>query len=252
MSIAESPGARAAGWQPHTRVVALSVAASIVVHVLVLVAFPGFARRDLKPPEPLQVTFDTREPPRVIPPAPEPERQRTAPSKPQPRKEKPVQTLQPAPAPRPIERAPDPPVLALPSPPAPVEPGFTVPAPEPRPETEATVARGASAKPQGPGAEKGAPVTPANFDAAYLNNAKPPYPRTAQTRGEEGTVLVRVFVTREGLPDKVSVEKTSGYTSLDRAAVEAVKGWRFAPARQGAQTVDSWVHVPMVFKLDRK
>jgi protein TonB len=29
-----------------------------------------------------------------------------------------------------------------------------------------------------------------------------------------------------------------------------VKGWRFVPARRGAQNIEGWVRVPVVFKLE--
>jgi protein TonB len=57
-------------------------------------------------------------------------------------------------------------------------------------------------------------------------------------------------VTREGSAASVSVEKSSGSASLDDAALEAVRNWRFVPARRGAQAVEAWHLVPIVFKLE--
>jgi protein TonB len=48
----------------------------------------------------------------------------------------------------------------------------------------------------------------------------------------------------------VAVEKSSGSPHLDAAALEAVKAWRFTPARRGADAVESWMLVPIVFRLD--
>jgi periplasmic protein TonB len=59
-----------------------------------------------------------------------------------------------------------------------------------------------------------------------------------------------VLVTREGSAASVSVEKSSGSTSLDDAALDAVRNWRFVPARRGAQPVEAWHLVPIVFKLE--
>ena len=99
-------------------------------------------------------------------------------------------------------------------------------------------------------AEATAADTPPTHNAAYLRNPPPRYPLVARRNGEQGTVTLRVLVTREGVPAKVSVEKTSGSSHLDSAALETVRTWRFMPARQGAQPVEAWVLVPIVFKLE--
>jgi protein TonB len=93
-------------------------------------------------------------------------------------------------------------------------------------------------------------VTPAGFNAAYLRNPAPPYPLAARRAAEQGTVTLRVLVTREGLVSRVDVEKSSGSPHLDAAALEAVKAWRFTPARQGADAIESWMLVPIVFRLE--
>lgn len=95
-----------------------------------------------------------------------------------------------------------------------------------------------------------APLTPPLFNAAYLRNPPPRYPLAARRNGEQGTVTLRVLVDREGLPASVAIEKTSGYAPLDNAAREAVRAWRFAPARRGNQAVEAWVLVPVVFRLE--
>jgi TonB family protein len=41
----------------------------------------------------------------------------------------------------------------------------------------------------------------------------------------------------------------SGARELDRAAVEAVRRWRFAPATRGGQPVEGSVQVPITFNL---
>jgi protein TonB len=94
------------------------------------------------------------------------------------------------------------------------------------------------------------PLTPPAFSASYLRNPAPRYPTAARRNGEQGTVTLRVLVTREGAPARVTVEQTSGSRHLDTAALEAVKTWRFVPARQGTEPVDAWVLVPIVFRLE--
>jgi periplasmic protein TonB len=87
------------------------------------------------------------------------------------------------------------------------------------------------------------------FNAAYLRNPEPVYPLTSRRRGEQGTVLLRVVVTREGTAASVNVDRTSGHAALDQAALDAVRKWRFVPARRGADAVESTVVVPIVFEL---
>lgn len=93
-------------------------------------------------------------------------------------------------------------------------------------------------------------VTPPVFTASYLRNPPPAYPAVAQRSGEEGTVMLRVLVGRDGSPLKVEVDQTSRSRLLDRAAQDAVKGWRFVPARRGTENIEDWVRVPVSFKLD--
>lgn len=45
-----------------------------------------------------------------------------------------------------------------------------------------------------------------------------------------GVVVLRLVVTPEGRPDKVTVVRSLGY-GVDEKAVEAVQGWVFDPAR---------------------
>jgi len=95
-----------------------------------------------------------------------------------------------------------------------------------------------------------APVVPPSFNAAYLRNPPPAYPAMSRRRGEQGTVILRVFVGADGAAQKVLVRTTSGYERLDQAAHDAVHQWRFVPARQGEQAVAAWVLVPIRFALE--
>ena len=93
-------------------------------------------------------------------------------------------------------------------------------------------------------------VTAARFDADYLHNPKPVYPHASRRLGEQGKVLLRVFVSAAGLAEKVEIKLGSGFARLDQAAEEAVSRWRFVPARRGEQPVEGAVIVPIVFRLD--
>jgi TonB family C-terminal domain len=92
------------------------------------------------------------------------------------------------------------------------------------------------------------PTAP-RFDAAYLDNPPPAYPPLSRRLGEQGRVLVRVFVEPGGSPAQVELRASSGHRRLDAAAVAAVRRWRFVPARRGAEPVGAWVLVPITFNL---
>ncbi|MBI4027838.1 MAG: energy transducer TonB [Verrucomicrobia bacterium] len=83
----------------------------------------------------------------------------------------------------------------------------------------------------------------------YLKNPPPSYPERARRLNQEGPVLLAVRVTSAGIPDSVEVDQSSGFPLLDAAAVQAVKKWRFNPARLGVIPVNSMVVVPIEFQL---
>ena len=87
------------------------------------------------------------------------------------------------------------------------------------------------------------------FQGEALDNAAPRYPYAARVRGVEGDVLLRVVVLPNGKVADVTLRSTSGYDLLDRAARDAVRGWRFRPARRAGRTVVGWVDVPVSFRL---
>jgi len=93
-------------------------------------------------------------------------------------------------------------------------------------------------------------LSEASFDATYLSNPAPSYPRISRRRGEEGRVVLRVRVLGDGSAGAIEVAERSGHPRLDDAARDAVRSWRFVPARRGDTTVDSWLHVPIVFRLE--
>ena len=94
------------------------------------------------------------------------------------------------------------------------------------------------------------PITTPSFNAAYLHNASPVYPAGARRAGYEGAVLIRARIQADGYADRVEIKRSSGYSVLDQAALEAVRKWRFIPARKGNETVLEWVDIPLKFKLE--
>ena len=83
----------------------------------------------------------------------------------------------------------------------------------------------------------------------YRSNPAPTYPDSARRKRQEGVVWLMVEVGEHGETRAVAVQQSSGHTALDEAAVVAVRGWKFAPARQGERPVAARVEVPVRFRL---
>lgn len=81
------------------------------------------------------------------------------------------------------------------------------------------------------------------------DNPKPEYPFVARNRGYQGRVVLQVEVLPDGTAAGVELRSSSGYDSLDAAALRTVRQWRFVPARRNGQPVADAVTVPVLFKL---
>jgi periplasmic protein TonB len=106
---------------------------------------------------------------------------------------------------------------------------------DPAPPPEAT----RRAAPPPPTAPISAPVP--------TRSPAPRYPTAELRRGQSGEVLLRVHVGADGVPYAVDVVDGSGSRGLDRAAVEALRKWRFRPAMRGGQPVPGELLVPISF-----
>lgn len=107
---------------------------------------------------------------------------------------------------------------------------------------------GAGAALTGTGAGQKGDVKSSRPAGSY--QVKPWYPESARQEGIQGTTELKVLVRANGSVGQVLVAKSAGHFDLDRAAVEAVKTWRFAPARRGREAVAIWVIIPVQFKLE--
>jgi protein TonB len=83
----------------------------------------------------------------------------------------------------------------------------------------------------------------------YNTRTRVAYPRDALIRGEHGTVVLRVLVGTDGLPQTVEIERSSGSRSLDIAARDAVKHWSFRPGTRDGVAHSAWARVPIAFDL---
>jgi TonB family protein len=62
--------------------------------------------------------------------------------------------------------------------------------------------------------------------------------------------MLKVLVTSQGLVEVVQAERSAGDADLDQSVVEAVRRWRFQPARRrGSEPVAMWVLIPVHYKL---
>jgi TonB family protein len=67
--------------------------------------------------------------------------------------------------------------------------------------------------------------------------------------GIEGTVLLNVLVDEEGKVEDVSIIQSDVTGAMEKAAVEAAKGFFFKPAKQRTVPVKAHIAVPIRFKL---
>lgn len=170
-----------------------------------------------------------------------------APPKPEPPKPTPPQPQPP----RPVPVAP-PPVIAAP---AAAEPApFTVPAPPPEPPAPVpvqAVTAPASPAPPPPAPPPAPKLIPASA-VQYLEPLEVDYPRQSRRNNESGVVLVRAYIdARGGASRHVAVEKSSGFSRLDQAALAAVQRARFKPYTENGQPVEGWALIPINFELER-
>jgi protein TonB len=204
----------------------LGAAATAALHAAAAVALLGYepARSTLFAAAPVmaELISPQRPQPQLEPPSEPPKPKPVARIKAQPRPPEPLPLLTAAgEAPSPIVA----PAVPLAAPP-PAEPVAAAPAAAP------------------------APVTPPIFNADYLENPPPAYPPLARRLGEQGRVILRVLVSAEGRAAEVQVRTSSGHPRLDEAARDAVRRWKFVPARRGPEAVRAWVLIPISFKLE--
>lgn len=121
-------------------------------------------------------------------------------------------------------------------------------APGPAPGTT-----GAAAHASPPAAPAPQPAPPAlelpSSDAHYLQNPRPAYPPLSLRLREQGTVLVDVLVSDQGIASQVKLKTSSGFFRLDNAALATVSGWRFVPGKRAGVAQSMWYTVPITFTI---
>ncbi|MBU2895732.1 energy transducer TonB [Vibrio hepatarius] len=77
----------------------------------------------------------------------------------------------------------------------------------------------------------------------------PIYPDSAKRFGREGEVIVSIELDDKGNKTRISIIHSSGYHSLDRAALAAVDKWQFVAYKKNDRPVASQVTIPIRFSL---
>ena len=120
------------------------------------------------------------------------------------------------------------------------------PAPE---ETPSSTLPTASTVQVGNPAEMG-PLPPGTIISRAVRRYTPPpyYPPAAKAAHQQGITLLEVDVDAVGSVTGTTVKKSSGYASLDEAAAQSVRAWKFDPARRNDVAVPSRTLQPIEFK----
>jgi TonB family protein len=125
------------------------------------------------------------------------------------------------------------------------------PEPAPAVESEPTVEEPAPAAPAPPPKAATGDLVPlhqVDQQPTPLDQPRPKYPVSARRLGKQGTVVLNVLVDENG--DVIEVELIRGVgEELDGAAIRAVKGWTYKPARKDGVGVKVWKPEKVVFKL---
>lgn len=109
---------------------------------------------------------------------------------------------------------------------------------------------GAGIGPGSGGGTGGGPYRPGSGidPPSLLREVKPLYTDQARRQGVEGDVVLEIVVRRDGTVGDVKILRRLG-AGLDQKAIDAVRQWRFAPARRLGAPIDVIVDVAVEFKL---
>jgi periplasmic protein TonB len=169
----------------------------------------------------------------------------------------------PAPPPPPVVQeappsAPAPTVAAAPRATVPVDAppatgGEGLPTAPPAPSSASSPPPPAPSPPSAPASPSVAALPPDGVTRTAVPRGgyqvRPSYPPSARRLGIQGTTLLSVFVAADGRVGDVVVKESAGHPDLDHAAADAVRRWRFEPARRGSEAVAMWVLLPVEFRL---
>jgi periplasmic protein TonB len=163
----------------------------------------------------------------------------------------------------PLEIAPPPPPSAAPPPPDQkqmVQPTIVAPPPivqTPAPPTAVAVTAIVSPEPPAPAAVPAAVAAPSPtpgptaIETLSPLPGNPPlkYPASARRLHQQGIVRLRILIATDGSVTDIAIAQSSGFDSLDKAAIDVVRRWRFRPAKRDGVAVEGIGIFPASFKL---
>lgn len=126
----------------------------------------------------------------------------------------------------------------------PIVPVVTAPTPPP---PEAVIV--APSPPSPPRAN--APTDVGDLSSKMISATPPRYPLDSRRKHEEGTVILSVLLGADGHVADISVAQSSGFERLDRAALAAVRLWRWSPTVRSGDAVMVRGLVKIPFLLSR-
>jgi protein TonB len=83
-----------------------------------------------------------------------------------------------------------------------------------------------------------------------ISRIRPIYPLAAKQKNIQGVVVLKFMVTKEGTVRDVSVLKAKPKGYFEKAAMDAVKKWKFRPGTVGKEPVNTWMTAMVKFRLD--
>jgi protein TonB len=200
--------------------------------------------------------------PAVVPVQPPPKPPVVEPPKPPPA---PQPVVEPAPVPPEPKAQPEP--VAVPTPaaePTPPTPSPIAAQPAPAPQQAPSLPSAAAPAPvedATPGPEEAAAVNSvdANADtsrhgvtapASAVGLTQPVYPLYSRRHGEEGTVVMEVEILATDEHGRIEVVQSSGYSRLDRAAVDALNEAKYVAARRAGVPITTTKRFAFTFRLE--
>jgi len=75
------------------------------------------------------------------------------------------------------------------------------------------------------------------------------YPESLRQSRRGGKVVVWLFVDETGAVVRARLQRSSGDSALDRAALQVADSMRFVPALNGDRPVGVWLAVPIAFTV---
>lgn len=81
-----------------------------------------------------------------------------------------------------------------------------------------------------------------------IHSPAPKYPKTERKARHEGTVTLKLAVGTDGMPVDIRISQSLS-PDFDKAAIDALRQWKFSPAMKGGIPVAVAISIKIVFQL---